>query len=140
MTPEEREERRWARQEAQEADLRRRLEPVFTEQDSAAVIGRVLGQLFKYGKARAIAGALREGAQLREDARRYQRSAAERRERNQQSADFPLLRVTRPFTKKQVNAAYRREALTCHPDTGGTDARMTALSTERDRALRVATS
>jgi hypothetical protein len=50
-----------------------------------------------------------------------------------------LLRVARPFTKEQVNAAYRREAMRCHPDLGGTDARMVALSSERERALRAAT-
>jgi hypothetical protein len=137
MTREEREKRRWDRQEAKEADLRRKLESVFTEQDSANVIGCVLGQLFKYGKARAIAEALLEAARRREDARRW--ATTQEHKHRQPPADFPLLKVTRPVTKEQVNVAYRREAMKYHPDRGGTDALMAALSAERERALKVAT-
>jgi hypothetical protein len=160
LTPEQRADRRWARQEAREADLRRRLESIFTERDQTVAIGRVLGQLFTSGQARAIAHALREEARRRDAQRREQTRSTEERERRQRAAEgrersrrsaeefwrnyrptnYPLLKIARPFTKAQVRAAYRREAMKCHPDHGGTDSLMAALSAEREQALKWAPS
>jgi hypothetical protein len=52
--------------------------------------------------------------------------------------EFPLLWLKEPFTEEAVTAAYRRMAMACHPDYGGPDEQMAALTAERDKAIEKA--
>jgi hypothetical protein len=56
----------------------------------------------------------------------------------QHPVEFPLLQLREPFTRAEAIAAFRRQALQCHPDHGGTAALFRMLVAERMRALEVA--
>ena len=47
-----------------------------------------------------------------------------------------LLGLSRAASRAQIEAAFRERARTAHPDQGGTQEKMAALTDARDRALR----
>jgi hypothetical protein len=53
-------------------------------------------------------------------------------------AAFPLLGLDQPFTKNEVDQAYRQAAKAYHPDTGGSGRQMQLLHAERDAARQMA--
>jgi hypothetical protein len=56
----------------------------------------------------------------------------------QHPVEFPLLQLRAPFSRAEAIAAFRRQALHCHPDHGGDTAIFRMLVAERMRALEVA--
>lgn len=48
---------------------------------------------------------------------------------------FQVLGVSATATREQIQEAYRRKVIECHPDRGGSDAAMARINTARDEGL-----